>query len=263
MKSAKQMNQSFLQRTYGRPKPVREFKRFHKIKLADTGQDPDSGYIEFMKHDVIKPLHRDKDKTIIHNQISPEKWALNTTKKAATIEKLPKIQQFKDLHFAGNRDSQTEYYKNTFLPTDNIAIKVPRIVKTETENSFLNLKSKLGAHSETYEHGWVPKTSTKSMANTSSVAYNIVNNSQNTVSGCVEYRILDKKLANRKKGVGEFHDLCNFDPKDTRFKNILETDKNIFNIRNGIFSHMYDAAHRNGNLSIPFKKKGVTIQVDR
>lgn len=93
------------------------------------------------------------------------------------------------------------------------------------------------------------------MNNRSSVTYNILNNDSNSASGAIIVKMLDKKVTNKKKGVAEITDLTRpFHPNFNRnYKDYLNENPKIFNAYNGIFSHMYDAAHRNGNIVVPFR----------
>jgi hypothetical protein len=209
-----------------------------------------------MKNDIIKPLQRSKLHTDNSKVEKSDKWALDTQKKCQSIEKLPKVQQFKEYYFPQKNSEQEEKYKTTFIPTDHIAINIPKIFKTEDKDSFLNLKKKFGKHTETIKKGWAPlDNNTKSLGNLSSVGYNILSHQHNPVSGAVELKLLDKKLANRKKSIGEIYDLTmNFNPKiNHEFRSTCDSNKSIFHIRTGIFSQMYDNAHRNGNISVPFR----------
>lgn len=69
--------------------------------------------------------------------------------------------------------------------------------------------------------------------------------------------IMDKKVANRKKGLCEFEDLTNaFNSNiDRNYEKCVNKYPIVFRKFNGIFSHMYDSARRNGNLVIPFKRE--------
>ena len=64
-----------------------------------------------------------------------------------------------------------------------------------------------------------------------------------------------KNKRNKKKGVAEFMDLTKaFNPNfDKKFSDYHQSNPRIFHVYNGVFSHMYDAAHRNGNIVIPFR----------
>lgn len=215
-----------------------------------------------MKNDIIKPLHRTKPYPENIEVINTDKWALNTQKKCGSPYRLPKIQQFKDYYFPEKSKDNVEKYKTNFIPTDHIAINIPKVFKNEEKDSFLNLKGKFGNHTETSLKGWRPlDNKIKSLSNLSSVQYNILSHQPNKSSAVIELKILDKKLANRKKSMGEFYDLTmNFHPKNNQeFKQIYDNNKNIFHKRTGIFSHLYDNAHRNGNISVPFRNNNVTF----
>ena len=97
------------------------------------------------------------------------------------------------------------------------------------------------------------------MNNRSSVTYNIVSNDQNTLSGLVVLKMMDKKLANKKKGIAEVEDLSQpyHSNVNKNYVKLYEENKNIFKVYNGIFSHMYDAAHRNGNIVVPFSNSDI------
>jgi len=58
-----------------------------------------------------------------------------------------------------------------------------------------------------------------------------------------------------KKGVTEFADLTRtyYTANNENYSKYI--DNHIFHKYNGIFSHMYNAAQRNGNLVVPFKDK--------
>jgi hypothetical protein len=136
---------SLLRKNYGKPKPVREYRRFIKDKIADTGVDTKGGMIELMKNDIIRPLERplaQREKV----QIDTDKWALKTQKNCAKIDHLPKIQQYKDYYFPSNTEVNVEKYKNTFLKTDNVAIRIPNTTRINEKESFLNLKGKLNLY---------------------------------------------------------------------------------------------------------------------
>ena len=62
--------------------------------------------------------------------------------------------------------------------------------------------------------------------------------------------------ARRFKGITEYSDLmalhsANYKPE---FKEALERDGKTFYRRTGIFTHMYDASARLGNIIVPFEK---------
>jgi hypothetical protein len=61
-------------------------------------------------------------------------------------------------------------------------------------------------------------------------------------------------VTNKKKGIGEFSDLMRPTAINSNFDhlNAFNADKNIFKRKEGIFTHLYDAAHRFGE-DKPFK----------
>jgi len=93
------------------------------------------------------------------------------------------------------------------------------------------------------------------MNNRSSVAYNILSNSVNKRSGFIVQGIFDKKISNRKKGVVEFEDrIATYAVNENKkFLSVFSENNNIFKNYKGIFTNMYDASHRNGNIVVPFK----------
>jgi hypothetical protein len=221
--------------------------------------DPQGAYIEYLKNDIVRPLEREQkkpEKPIIHK----ERWALDTKKICPSLEKLPKIQQYKEYYFPSRSKEDVENFRSNFHKTDNISIRIPKIKQIDEKESYLNLKTKFGPHSETVKEGWVPQGNFKTMNNRSSVNYNILSNDDKTNSGAVVLKILDKKITNKKKGVAEIVDLgrpfhSNFNKK---YHELVNDNKNIFHVYNGIFSHMYDAAHRNGNIVVPFRNNTQT-----
>jgi hypothetical protein len=210
--------------------------------------------LEFIKHDIIRPLERTKEPGSKIN-FDNEKWAVGTAKQCASIEKLPKLQNYREYNFPNRSEGDSEKYRSYFHKTDSIAIRVPTIKRKEEKDSFLNLKKKIGPHTETFKEGWVPQGNFKTMNNRSSVGYNILSNDNNPISGGLVLKILDNKLTNKKKGVAEFSDLSHpFNPNASKkFRDNHHENNKIFHVYNGIFSHMYDAAHRNGNIVVPFR----------
>lgn len=103
--------------------------------------------------------------------------------------------------------------------------------------------------------GWIPRGNYKSLNNRSSVNYNIVNNDNNYSCGILDSKIMDVKLTNRKKSIAEFDDLYHvFHPNFSKQYNSAFIDNNkVFNKYTGIFTNMYDAENKNGNLIELFK----------
>ena len=187
---------------------------------------------------------------------NPEKWAVGYAKQCVSMDQLPKIQPFKEYNFPVKSEV---YDKPASLKTDHISIRVPTFKQRDNRESFLDMKNKMGSHTETYKDSWVPQGNFNTMNNRSSVTYNILSNDKNERSGAIVLKMLDTKLNNKKKGVAEFSDLTRaLHPNiNTKFRAYHEENNKIFHVYNGIFSHMYDAAHRNGNIVVPFRNGNV------
>ena len=258
------------QKEFRKPNPVREYTRFPKTKIALTGLDAKGNYLEFIEKDIIHPLIRpclyenfdiknekNKDNKIKFSSSpnSPTKWALKTEKRAPNYESLPKIQQFQIYYFPPQYNNKNvEKYRNFSLKTDHIGIKVPKIKKVKSEKSFLKLKKDFCVCTETKkENKWAPFPSKDSINNLSSKDYDIIN-FQPILANSPKCQIMNKTLNDRKKGVGEYADLTrtfriNFN-KD--FEEKFNKNPFRFHKYTGIFSNMYDASYKNGNIIPPF-----------
>ncbi len=110
------------------------------------------------------------------------------------------------------------------------------------------------------KNGWVPfaPENSKSINNRSSVKHNIISHENNTFSPSLNLGVLDKQVLNMKKGIGEFGDMQR--PTAVNINNVhrsaIHQDPHIFKRKDGIFSHLYDAAHRFGE-SKPFQASGM------
>jgi hypothetical protein len=106
-------------------------------------------------------------------------------------------------------------------------------------------------------NSWNIENNFPSQINKSSVNYNILNhvqfNNQNNRS------FLNKNSYFKRKGVGNFADLTytfnpNFNPQ---YEKAFNNNPNIFKSYKGIFSQLYEDAHRNGNIYHPFDLKNI------
>ena len=260
------------QKEFTKPRPVREYQRFLKTKQALSGSDIKGNLLEFYNKDIIKPMNRPslyenfniKNPNYKHNSLyntkpnENSKWAINTVARANSIENLPKVQQFENYYFPpkyNNKD--VEKYRAFSLKSDHIGIKVPRIQKVKSEFSFLKLKKDYGFFTETKdENRWKPYFAKDSNNNLSSKDYNIINFSPiyANSSNCL---IMNKTLNFRKRGMGEYCDLtktfCTNFNKD--FTEKINSNPNRFHKYTGVFSNMYDASHKNGDIIPPFDHK--------
>ena len=258
------------QKEFTKPRPAREYTRFPKTKISLSGMDVSGNLLEFMSKDIIHPLTRpslyeaydiknyknlNSNDLISFHLNPPSKWALKTAARAPNYESLPKIQQFQTYYFPPKYNNKNiEKYRNFSLKTDHIGIKVPRIQKVKSNESFIKLKSDYNASTETKkENKWVPFPSKDSINNLSSKNYDIIN-FQPILANSSNCQIMNKTLNDRKKGIGEYADLTktfrlNFN-KD--FTEKFNSNPFRFHKYNGIFSNMYDASHKNGNIIPPF-----------
>ena len=185
---------SIVQKNFHAYKPVRPFNRFGKPKIANTGIDPSSVFINFNNKDAVPT--------------QPLKWSVGNSVICNDERLLPRREQFKDYYFSEHKKEDEEKYKNSYLSTDHISIRMPKVSRSsEMKNyPFLKMKSEFGTNqmSDSY---WVPKVQEKaSMSNRSSVEYNIINNFDNPLIGVINVGIMDKAVNNKKKGVAEFSD---------------------------------------------------------
>lgn len=232
--------------------------------------DHSGNFLEYIRKDIIQPLERPylyenfdikNRKNIKKNLLNstqpnlPSKCALNTIARAPNYGSLPKLKEFKTYYFPPNYNNKDiENYRNSSLNTDHIGIKVPRIQKIKSENRFLELKKGYSFSTETKkENRWVPLPSKESINNLSSKNYNIIN-FEPILTNNSNCQIMNKTLNNRKKGIGEYADLTktfrtNFN-KD--FAEKIKNNPYLFHKYTGIFSNMYDASYKYGNIIPPF-----------
>ena len=72
----------------------------------------------------------------------------------------------------------------------------------------------------------------------------------------LDSKIMDIKLFNRKKCISEFDNLNHvFYPNfNNKYNSVFKEDPSAFKTYKGVFTNMYDAANRNGNIIKVFKK---------
>lgn len=210
-----------------------------------------------MKKDLIRPLQRKDLYPKLKRTILPT-WAINTIKKCPTKEMLPKFQQYKNYYFYNVSQDQKNNYRRSFLPTDNIGVRYPEKNKMlnseQSKFSFLEMKSKFNPQSCTVD-SWSPSTNQTTMANRSSVSYNIINNENDPFY--IKPSVAQSRINFKKIGVGHYGDLkspfaINFNKK---YNEAYGDNPGIFKAYKGIFTKMYDDAARNGNIYLPFETK--------
>ena len=256
------------QKLFNKPRPERPYERFIPTKIALTGVDPSGNINEFISNDIINPMKRPnlyyKTFTIPNEEKSNkiterfEKWALKTAARCNDFKSLPKLQPFTSYYFPPKYNNKDiENYRKFSLKTDHIGIQVPRSEKVSPEKSFIKLKTDFYFNTETKkENEWKPFVCTSPINNISSQNYNIINFKPLSKKN-PDSHILNKTLYYKKKGIGEFADLTktfrvNFNQE---FAKKLRENPLRFRRFTGIFSDMYDASHKNGDIAPPFGKK--------
>lgn len=232
-----------------------------------------------MNQDITKPYTANR--TVLYNlterndpSIRNLKWSLNPQLNCSKEKHLPKIQQFKEYNFIKRDKEKIEQYKNNYLETDNIAIRVPDFVKdkhklnerTKSEDftmqkifktPFLDMKNEFNVNTLS-DSSWAPKNYEKSANNKSSVDYNIISFQKGfgNIDKINSSNIFDRKLMNKKKSVCEYSDLTrNFAIHlDKNYQKAIKDNPKRFLAYNGVFTYLYNASHRNGNISMPFRK---------
>ena len=117
------------QKEFNNPRPIRQYRRFLPTKKALSGMDPHGTLTEFIKKDIVIPLHRKnlftdffdiKSPSYKHNDLiktkmsENSKWALDTIARAPNYETLPKVQQFKTYYFPPKYNNIL-FYKNNII----------------------------------------------------------------------------------------------------------------------------------------------------
>ena len=89
------------------------------------------------------------------------------------------------------------------------------------------------------------------------VKYNILNNSDDSISSLKDDILMDTTANNKKKGVAEFEDFRNpSNPNfNQRYQKLIKENDHIFYNYKGVFSDLYDSAAKNGNIYMPFRRE--------
>ena len=238
-----------LQKTYGTHKPVRPYERFLPPKCANTGLDPVGGFKDFIKKDWAKPINLRKDHFVRevdteHFESLKSNWAVGTQK--FNTEKVDG---------SGKLERNFTPVSKHYIKTDHISVVPP-----ERDRPFQKVYDKILTTPAYNKNNvctniWVPRANEeKSFGNRSSVGHNIITHLDNQNSGSIVMSVLDKIVFNRKKGVTEIADLNRLTALKSNkdFISAFEKNPHQFKRSNGVFSHLYDAAHRFGE-DKPFK----------
>lgn len=258
-----------VQKTFGCYKPIKNGNRFLKDKIANTGEDPTQTFANFANKDLIHILKRDP--LLIEPRYlptNPLKWSMGCTKKCNSPLLLPKKQQFINYSYSS---SSNPNYANHFISTDpvnRLSIKAFQINNNEANGQipFLVMKSKYGSHSQS-KLGWSAREDIHSVSNKSSVPFNIINweKTPQIILRNASSNMFNKTLNNKKKGVAEFSDYTRlYNPNyNKEYRSLITENPKIFHQYNGIFSNLYDSAHKNGNIYIPFRRNASDIKLTK
>lgn len=257
-----------VQKNFNTIKPVRPFNRFGLPKISNSGIDPSTVFINFNQKDPNQP-NLNQDSSVYDDfqnkyiPTEPQKWSVGYTYTCKDERLIPKKQQYRDYYFLKRNKQDEEKFKDNYLPTDHISIRMPKIsksvdIKDNLENKFypyLKMKSEFGTNQNSDSY-WVPQIQNKAtMSNKSSVGYNIITNFDDISPKADGFGILDKASNNKKKGVAEFSDYLkpfNYNP-NKRYLKCFEDNNNRFRFYKGVFSELYDSAAKNGNIYMPFR----------
>ena len=260
--------------------PVQPLQRFGKAKIYNTGIDPPKVFSDFCQKDSDKPYKRFISPIITRNTqyipTSPLKWGVGCTKSCHREKLVPKYDPYKEYNFLdkkrankiiGRNSNNTSYENNksfekTYLPTDHISIREPKLSRTIDNDNislfpFLKIKSQFNTTSDSNSF-WVPRNNAnKTIANRSSVDYNIINNKDDNSNEIKKNILFNKTLHNKKKGIEEFL-FCqrSFAPNyNQTFLRLMRENGDRFRKYKGIFTELYDSATKNGNIFKPFHER--------
>ena len=268
IKSYHEPKLSLVQKNFNTIKPVRPFNRFALSKKSNMGIDPSTVFINFNNKDPNQPK-LNEDSSVYEDfynkyiPTEPKKWSVGYTYNCKDERLIPKKQQYKDYYFLTKNNEDDEKYKDNYLPTDHISIRMPKVSKSVDKKDnidnkyypYLKMKSEFGTNQNSDSY-WVPQIQNKAtMSNRSSVGYNIITNNDNISAKHDGFGILDKASNNKKKGVAEFSDYLkpfNYNP-NKRYLKCFEENNNRFRFYKGPFSELYDSAAKNGSIYMPFK----------
>jgi len=92
----------------------------------------------------------------------------------------------------------------------------------------------------------------KTLNNRSSVKHNIITGEVNKYAGEMKPGLLDSQVSNRKLGITQLRDLGgpNAINKNPDYVKSINDNANVFKKQNGIFTHLYNAAHRFGETEV-------------
>ena len=243
------------QKLFGVYKPVKNFHRFGKELITNSGINPDAIYVRFYEREITQPYKKPKciieeNKNIPDNSL---KWSLGYACKCNKPYFIPKQQQFTIYNFSNKLSKENNVHStDNIFNNNNINIENNNNFKNE-KFPFLNMKKKIYQLSNS--KNWIPRIYDNfSNSNKSNVEYNIITN---IPKENYEKEHLPEMIKNKKrKGIAEYNEnLMPFYPKYRKdYSKLLNENRNLFRRFNGIFTSMYDSSAKNGNIYKPFKR---------
>ena len=216
-----------------------------------TGIEPRGAFLSFTNHDVIKNIDIHRDQTIRNDD-------LNAKKSKIAIGTSKKCRQYITSEMERNKPRTLEApgILSKKLGTDHISY-VPSVPDKPFQKVYDQMitKAPYAANFKSVRD-WEPQKGADTVNNRNSVPENILTWKENPLTGKKVVGTLDAKICNRKKGMAEFVDLNRVTALKVNQGHRIAYNENpmVFHRKTGIFSHMYDAAAKNGNLSVPFRK---------
>ena len=210
------------------------------------------GITEFIKKDPIRNIdvHRDAQPAPPNINHLSKNWAVGTKTFIAETGKV--------VDGKLDRRNVDSSYVAPRSKTDNISFVPIPAADSPFQKVFDEMVTKpkydINAPST---NGWVPfhaGSGSKTVNNRSSVPHNIISWKENQHTPALVVGLLDKSVANMKKGVGEYTDLMRVTApnKNPDFLKAIDKDPDLFKRKNGIFTYLYDSAARFGETK-PFK----------
>ena len=149
-------------------------------------------------------------------------------------------------------DQLQEYNRTHQVPSSSRRSMIPasrasQAAQSQTADAVPN--SKRSTHSAAPPGVGV---NNKTLNNRSSVKHNIISGQENIYSAEMKPGLLDKQVCNRKLGITQIRDLSgpNAINRNPDHKSAFDESQNVFKRQNGIFTHLYNAAHRFGETEV-------------
>lgn len=214
-----------------------DIHKYKPPKVYGTGVDPLGSFVEFMKKDPRYNLHS----------------RLETVKQAPDLEArahLPAIGCTKKVRSESEIPTRAPVKYN--IATDHVSFQRSDLTGSQPSSTKTFEKPKF-YKSMTSHDGWVAPRASTTLSNCVSVNYNIISHQENTHGIVRKTTNID---ARRCKGITEFSDKNNLFHTNInqKFQEAISEDPRMFHRKTGIFSHMYDASARQGNITMPFEK---------